>query len=134
MALRFISYKLPFVVGGLVVLSPVLAATGYTFLREDELEPYRGRSLALRATLCGLAYAALWGLFSLLPAYQLLTGEMWQWVFIAPVFGAIGGAVSWACLDLDFGSATMHYAFYVLVTVLLRAAAGLPHLWNLVGK
>ena len=132
LAVRLVSFKLPFIVAGLLLISPPLAAAGYTFLREDELEPYRGRSLILRVTICGLAYAALWGLFTLLPMYGLLTGEVWQWIFIAPVFGAIGAAVSYACLDLDFGSAAMHYAFYVLVTVLLRAVVGLPHLWNLV--
>jgi hypothetical protein len=134
LAVRFVGYKLPFIVAGLLIISPPLAAAGYSFLREDELEPYRGRSLLVRTTLCGLAYAALWGLFTPLPAYGLLTGEVWQWVFIAPLFAAIGAAVSWACLDLDFGSAAVHYAFYVIVTVILRAVAGLPHLWNLVAS
>ncbi len=130
-ACRGIADKLPIIAGGLLLISPPLAAAGYAFLREDELEPYRGRSLWIRATICGLAYMALWGLFTPLPAYGILTGEAWQWVFVAPVFVTIGGAVAWATLDLDFGNAAMHYAFYVLVTILLRAALGLPHLWNL---
>jgi hypothetical protein len=131
--LRNTENKLPIIAAGLLVISPPLAAAGYTFLREDELEPYRGRSLFVRSTLCGLAYIALWGLFMPLPAYGLLTGEAWQWVFVAPVFISIGAAAAWACLDLDFGSAAMHYSFYVLVTVALRAAIGLPPLWNLGG-
>ena len=130
-ACRGMANKLAIIVGGLLLISPPLAAAGYTFLREDELEPYRGRSLWIRATVCGLAYMALWGLFTPLPAYGILTGEAWQWVFVAPVFVSIGAAVAWGTLDLDFGSAAMHYAFYVLVTILLRAALGLPHLWNL---
>ena len=30
---------------GLLLLSPILVFTAYTFLRDDELEPYRGREL-----------------------------------------------------------------------------------------
>ena len=106
-----------------------LAFAGYTFLRDDELEPYRGRALIIRAGLCGLAYAALWGAYMPLPMYGVITGEAWQWVFVAPVFIAVGAAVACACLDLEFGSAAMHYCFYVVVTLLLRAALGLPPLW-----
>ncbi len=48
---------------GLAIISAPLAVAAYTFLRDDELEPYRGRSLWIRARLCGLVYAALWGAF-----------------------------------------------------------------------
>ena len=34
---------------GLLLISPPLAVAAYTFLRNDELEPYRGRALYLRA-------------------------------------------------------------------------------------
>jgi hypothetical protein len=64
-----------------------------------------------------------------LPAYGILTGEAWQWVFVAPIFVSIGAAVAWATLDLDFGSAAMHYAFFVLVCLLLRFALGMPPVW-----
>jgi hypothetical protein len=106
---------------------------GYTFLRDDELEPYRGRALFVRATLCGLAYAALWGAYAPLPAYGIITGEAWQWVFIAPVFVSMGAGVAFATLDLEFGNAAMHYLFFVLVTMLLRFALGLPALWAATG-
>ncbi len=114
---------------GLIVLSPPLAVAGYTFLRDDELEPYRSRALAIRATLCGLGYAALWGAFMPLPAYGIMTGEPWQWLFVAPAFISVGAGISFACLDLDFGSAAMHYCFYLVVTVALRFAIGMPPLW-----
>jgi hypothetical protein len=132
-AVRGVSNKVPIIAAGLLLISPPLAAAGYTFLRDDELEPYRGRSLLFRSLLCGLAYVALWGLFVPLPAYGVLTGEAWQWLFVAPVFVCAGAGAAFACLDLDFASAAMHYSFYVLVTVLLRAALGLPPLWNLAG-
>ncbi len=130
--LRGVANKLPIVVVGLVIISPALVAAGYTFLRDDELEPYRGRALLVRAGLCAIAYAALWGAYYPLPAYGIVTGEPWQWLFVAPAFIALGAAVAWGCLDLDFGSAAMHYCFFLVVTLLLRAALGLPPLWAVV--
>ncbi len=128
--LRGVSNKLPIIALGLLLLSPPLAAAGYTFLRDDELEPYRARGLLLRATLCGLGYAALWGAYWPLAANGIVSGEPWQWVFVAPAFIAVGAGLAFASLDLDFGSAAMHYCFYVAVTLLLRFAIGLPPLWS----
>jgi hypothetical protein len=131
LAIRFagIENKLPVIVIGLAIISGPLAWAAYTFLRDDELEPYRGRALILRVGLCGLAYAVLWAAYWPLPAYGVLTGEAWQWVFIAPVFISLGAAVAWATLDLDFASAAMHYCFFLLVCLALRFALGMPPLW-----
>jgi hypothetical protein len=130
-ALRMVDNKLPVVVAGLAIISAPLALAGYTFLRDDELEPYRGRSLILRGVICGLAYAALWAVYAPLPAYGIITGEPWQWLFIAPAFIAAGAGVAWASFDLDFGSAAMHYCFFLVVTLLLRFAMGMPPLWSM---
>jgi predicted Zn finger-like uncharacterized protein len=128
--LRGVADKIPVIIVGLLIVSPPLTLAGYAFLRDDEdLEPYRGRALFVRAGLCALAYAALWGAYAPLPAYGIITGEAWQWLFVAPVFASAGAAVAWACFDLDFGSGAVHYAFYVVVTLLLRAALGLAPLW-----
>lgn len=127
--MRGVTNKLPVIIAGLIVLAPPLAVAGYSFLRDDEMEPYRGKALLLRATLCGLAYAALWGAFWPLTAYGIITGEPWQWLFVAPVFIAAGAGISFALLDLDFGSAAMHYCFFIVVSLLLRFAIGLPPLW-----
>ncbi len=118
---------------GLAIISAPLAVAAYTFLRDDELEPYRGRSLWIRAGLCGLAYALLWGLYWPLPAYGIITGEMWQWVFVAPAFIAVGAAAAWATLDLDFASGAMHYCFFLLVSLLLRFVLGMPPIWEVPG-
>jgi hypothetical protein len=133
--LRGLADKTPAILVGLLLISPPLAAAAYTFLRDDELmEPYRGRALALRAAICGLVYAALWGAYAPLPIYGIISGEPWQWVYVAPAFIAVGAAAAWACFDLDFGSGAMHYCFYVLMTLLLRAAIGLPALWTVTGS
>src|SRR3954470_24171447 len=39
---------------GAVLLGPPLAFAAYTFLRDDELEPYRGTEVLLRSLACGL--------------------------------------------------------------------------------
>jgi hypothetical protein len=116
-------------VGGLLVLSPPLAAAGYLFLRNDEdLSPHRGKMLWLRATICGLIYALLWGGFWLLP--PTLMEEYWSMFYLAPPFMILGALAALACLDLDFGDAFFHYCFYLVVTVLLRYTAGFGHPWG----
>lgn len=119
---------------GLVVISPALALAAYSFLADDEGDPYRGRALLVRCLLCGWAYALLWAVYWPLTANGIITGEIWQWVFVIPIFVAAGAGISFATLDLDFGNAAMHYCFFLLVTILLRFAIGMPHLWELQGS
>ena len=119
---------------GLAIVSPALAFAAYTFLRDDELEPYRGRALLLRVALCGFGYALLWAAYWPLPAFGIISGEIWQWVFVIPVFVAAGAGISFATLDLDFGSAAMHYCFFLVVTIALRFAIGMPALWDQAGS
>jgi hypothetical protein len=118
---------------GLLLVGPSLAVGGYFFLRNDELESYQGKSLWIRATICALAYAGLWGIYWYLKAQTGLPSDMYQWVFVAPVFIAAGGGLAFATFDIDFGSGALHYCFYLIVTLLLRAAIGLPPLWAAIG-
>ena len=46
-------------------------------------------------------------------------------VFIAPVMAGIGAFGAYASLDLEYGTAAIHYGFYLLVTVALRLIMGL---------
>ena len=119
--------RLAGIIVGLLVISPPIAVGAYSVLRDDELEAYTGRPLWIRAVLCGLVYALLWGLYY--PLVPFLPGEIWQWLFVAPIFVGAGGAAAYALFDLDFGTASLHYCFYVIVTLLLRAAIGLPPIW-----
>lgn len=113
---------------GLALVSPPLAVAAYALLRDAELEPHRGARLWLRAGLCGLVYASLWGGFALMPAAWTPT-EIWGWFFIAPPFLLVGAGVALAALDLDFGSGFLHYGFYLLATGALRWLVGMPALW-----
>lgn len=99
---------------------------GYAMVRNRDLEPYTGRSLLLRTLICSVVYAGLWGAHAFLPADA--TQEMWNWLFIGPIFFGIGALAALASLELDWGTATVHYSLYVLVTVSLRWVADLPPL------
>jgi hypothetical protein len=112
----------------LLAVAPPLIIAAYWFLRDDEREPYRGRGLVLRAGICALVYVGLWGVYGYV-APRVLTGDIWNWFFVAPPFLITGAIVALATLDLDFGSAFFHYGFFVLVSMLLRWAAGMDWLW-----
>lgn len=117
---------------GLLFISPALTMGGYWFLRDDELEPYRGRSLWLRAGICAAVYMALWGGYLLLPADA--AEAAWSWIYLAPPFFLIGAGVAYATLDLEVENAFFHYCFYVLVTLSLGYAAHLHMPWQPVTK
>ncbi|MGO8688136.1 MAG: hypothetical protein ACLQLG_00740 [Thermoguttaceae bacterium] len=122
------------VTAGLLLVSPALVLAAYSFLRDDELEPYRGRALYLRAGACALGYMALWGMFG--PVARMFLSDpdaIWMWVFIAPPFLVLGALAALGSLDLDFGSGAFHYSFYLVVTILLRWVAGIGWVWD-VGK
>ncbi len=116
---------------GLLLVSPPLVIAAYSVLRNDELEPHRGTALYIRAGLCALAYAGLWGVFAVLAAYGIITDELWIWLFVGVPLISAGGGIAVAALDLDFSNGLLHYAFYLLVTVLLHRAAGMKWIWDL---
>ncbi len=113
---------------GLLAVSPPIAAAGYAFLRDPDLEPHRGRWLWLRAGLCGLIYTALWAGYYFIPAD--LTEESYTWFFVAPPFLLFGAGTALACFDLSFSNGFFHYCFYVLVTLALGFVAGLEMPWQ----
>lgn len=107
---------------GAAALALPCVLVGYAIARERELEPYRGRPLFLRALICAAVYALLWGVRGFIPAE--MTTEMWQWLYIAPLFFGAGALASLATLDLEWAAAVAHYSLYVLCTSALRWVAG----------
>jgi hypothetical protein len=114
-----------------VVLGPPLAWAGYTFLRDAELEAYKGMPLLVRSLACGLVYALLWFVFGFLgdkffgPDQMKKGLEIFQLiVLIVPIFAA-GTLAAFASFDLDPGSAFFHCALYFAVTVILRLVANM---------
>jgi hypothetical protein len=115
--------------GGFVAALPAVLL-GYAAVRNRELEPYQGRPLAVRVLTCALVYAGLWAVRGAIPwlnpDWQLT--DMYEWFMLGPLFVAAGGLAALATLDLEPGSAAVHFSFYVLFTALLRWLAGLPPL------
>jgi hypothetical protein len=124
---------------GAILLGPPLAWAGYTFLRDPELEAYQGINLAIRAVLCGLTYALLWGVYVFIGRQwfgpdALTKGlEIWQMVILPLPELAIATGAAYVAFDLEPGSGFFHAALYFAVTILLRlviglaAIPGLPH-------
>jgi hypothetical protein len=126
LAARGLNDKTALIIVGLACLSPAVAVAGYSFLREEELEPYRGAELWIRATICGVVYAILWGIYLYIRPY--LPGELYQWLLVAPPIIGVGALAALATFDLDYGSGALHYCFYLLMTLILASAMGLAPL------
>jgi hypothetical protein len=114
-------------IGSLLLAFPLVYA-GYTFLRDDELEPYRGMTLWIRVAICAAVYALLWGLYAWVPAFafHLEHYELFHLLFILPPVIAVGAFASSAALDLDFGTGLLHYALYLVATGALCLLVGAP--------
>jgi len=111
---------------GAVLLAPPLVFGGYTFLRDDDLEPYRGSTLWLRIGICSLSYAAVWGLFAFIKwRLEMPEFDLPYLVVVFPAMVFIGGMAAAATLDLESTNAGMHYGLYLLITVLLRLTMGI---------
>ncbi|HEX6960747.1 MAG TPA: hypothetical protein VF175_02690, partial [Lacipirellula sp.] len=101
--------------GGAVLLGPPLAYAGYFFLRDDELEAYKGTELLLRCLACGLVYAALWGVYWYLgyqifgsDAYNIDGLEIYQIGILLAVIIGIGTGTAFVCFDLEPITAFFH--------------------------
>jgi len=109
-----------------LALGPPLALAGYSFLRDDELEPFRNRDLWIRVAICGAVYAVLWGVFGYLPSWLgLKEFELPQLMYVAPPFIALGAFAACLSLELEFMTGLVHYGLYLIATVLLRVTAGM---------
>lgn len=125
--------------GGSLLLGPLIAWAGYSFLRDSELEPYQGGALWLRASIAGLVFAIAWFVYYHLAGQ--LGGEVWQaeglqtWQMLIAGGVAVGIATfgSFASLDLEPIMGFFHCSLYFVVTVLLRWVMALPALPGLVG-
>jgi hypothetical protein len=118
---------------GLLLVSPALAVLSYTFLRDDELDPYRGMELLIRAAVCAVVYVILWAAFAYVKG-KLADPEAGiqapMWFIIAPPFFIVGAIAGKFSFDLETANGFFHYAFYVAATMLLAWVAGLGWVWQ----
>jgi len=116
------------VAGSILVALPVNWG-GYWFLRDDELEGYEGSELWIRVAICSLAYAAVWGIYAFLVGYWELDANLENnlpyYVIMAVVCLAAGAFIAAGSFDISPLPGLMHYALYIIVTLLLRMTMGL---------
>ena len=108
-----IPFMIPFL--GAILFAPPMVWGGYTFLRNDELEPYTGQDLWIRVAACGASYAFLWGAYWFMSS-QIGPFNITQLVYILPPVVFAGAFAAYASLDLDYMIGLVHYGFYLLVT------------------
>ncbi len=127
LGLRVYDGDVPFFIKllGAISLAPPLVLGGYAFLRNDELEAFRGKELAVRVLVCSAVYAALWGVFVFVPTVLGIEFTPYQLAFVTVPFVLVGGFSAFASFDLEYMTGVMHYGLYVIVTVLMRVVAGL---------
>jgi hypothetical protein len=132
--LQFPGGKIPegLTILGSILLAPPLVFAGYTFLRDDELEPYRGLPLVLRLIPCSIVYPLLWGIYWFAFWYLEIPPQLIHMVFVVPAMVALGAVTAQASLDLEFGPAALHYALYLVSMVVLRLIMGMNGYWNVV--
>lgn len=114
---------------GLILITPPLVYAPYFFLKDSEaIENLHGQELWIRTLSCSLAYVALWGGFSLVSRYgtAAMGGELWVWFLLASPFAVVGAILGTAFFNLETGDGVIHFAFYLMVTLLLRYLAGIP--------
>ncbi len=110
-----------------LALGPPLAFSAYSFLRNDEFEPYRGRELWIRVTACGAVYAILWGVFGFLPQWLGMKNgfEVFHLMYVVPPLVAAGAFAAYVSFELEMMMCVLHFGLYLIVTVLLRVTAGM---------
>jgi cation transport ATPase len=118
-------------VAAALLLAPPLVWAAYAFVRESELEPYRGSELRNRVLIGSGILSALWLVYAFVPTYLFDLNHPAEMSFI--VFGvmiatmlAIGGFVSSTVFELEYFSGLIHAGVYVLATLLLAVIAGIP--------
>ncbi|MFN0022242.1 MAG: hypothetical protein ACKVP0_28675 [Pirellulaceae bacterium] len=118
---------------GSILLAPAIAFAGYTFLRNDELEPYRGQALWIRLAIFALAYPAMWGIYWAVFAYLGVNPPLIALAMIIPLLILGGAFIAHVTLDIEYGTALLHCCMYLSATVLLRLIIGLPPHWSVWG-
>ena len=114
---------------GILALAPPLVATGYSFVREQELEPYRGEELRNRVLILSGVFAILWMIYAFLPAYVMEydSAANMSWMVFGITFCVMlgfGALASVAAFELEFLNGLAHAGLYLLGVVIIAAIAG----------
>lgn len=132
LALRFTGESpLALQILGLVLLAPPLVYAGYSFARDQELEPYRGREMWLRAAIVSGVLVATWLIYAFIPAYLFefelaSNAEYWQFGVTILIMLGIGTFAAVAAFELETGNGFVVAALYYVVVLILAVIANVP--------
>lgn len=116
---------------GLVILAPLLAFAGYSFARDQELEPYRGKEMLARIGIVSGVFIASWLVYAFLPAYlfdlqQANHVEYWLFGVTMLAMLGIGTFAAVAALELETGNGFVVAALYYVTVLILAFIAAIP--------
>jgi hypothetical protein len=121
----------PYIIAlGALFLAPPLVWSGYSFVRDSELEPHVGPDLRNRVLLLSVILAALWLVYVFVPSYVMeydSPAEMsylWFGIIFAVMVG-LGSLASAATFDLEPVNGLTLAGLYFIVAVVLALVSGL---------
>ncbi|EMI21587.1 signal peptide protein [Rhodopirellula maiorica SM1] len=114
---------------GLIVIAPPLVRWGYSFVYDQELEPYTGIELRNRVLICSALYASLWIIYAFVPTYVFdleKASEMNYMTFgiILCVMLGVGTFIAMNTFEVEMLGGLTHAGLYLLSAILLALIAG----------
>ena len=109
-------------IGAFFVALPTTFA-GYTFLRNQELSGFVGKTLAYRLLFCSAAYTALWAALPLMK-YAFAGNDFGASISAVVAMLALGAGGAFYSLDFDYLTGLMHYGMYLGVCLIGRWLVG----------
>ncbi len=115
---------------GAIFLGPPLVWAAYSFVRDSELEPYKGWELRNRVLILSGILAALWLLYAFIPSYlnDLESPNEMSFIWFGIIFCVmlgLGAVASAATFELEVTSGLALAGLYLVTTALLAVASGL---------
>ncbi|XZE52494.1 hypothetical protein SH139x_004189 [Planctomycetaceae bacterium SH139] len=115
---------------GAILFAPALIFAGYTFARDQELAPYRGRELWIRVGITSLVCAGLWLIYAFIPSYlfdyrQAAEAPYWLAGVTISAMMALGALAALAAFELEFTGGLVISALYFIGTLGLAWLAGI---------
>jgi hypothetical protein len=112
---------------GSLLLGFPLSLAGYSFLRDHELEAYRGTTLWIRCGVCSLVYTLIWGLYAWTPKFFYIDDleAIHVAIFLLPL-SCTASIAPLAAFDLDYLFSFIHCVLFLVATTILARIIGIP--------
>jgi hypothetical protein len=113
---------------GIFLIAFPLSLFGYQVLRDrEQLFMLTGIDLYKKTGICAAIYAVLWIIYEIFLWY-MSADVLFVWVYFA-AFAFLAMLATHAVLDINLGSALLHYLIFFVSILILRGTMGLGWLW-----